>query len=304
MITNAASEKFSRAMVSAASQHDLSLIEASAAAGLITRALLHPIDTCKVVTQVGKGSNQTGGVFGTSSHILKEHGVKGLYRGFSVALLGSVPGVTLYFLSYEYCKSSLDRRFSGNPNLVNFVSGFLAEIVSCVVWVPTDVLKERAQARNQLTRYASSPEVPDASLRSVVRAEGLRGLYRGYGATLASFGPFSAFYFMFVEQLKQGYSKLSNAPATNFYELMPICAMAGGAAALCSAPMDLVKVRMQVERRSNSQYKGFMRSLVDIFKSEGIKGLFRGGGSRVWFAIPNTSITMSLMESIKHRLDK
>ena len=33
--------------------------------------------------------------------------------------------------------------------------------------------------------------------------EGARGLYRAYGATVMSFGPFSALYFLFYEKLKE-----------------------------------------------------------------------------------------------------
>ena len=32
--------------------------------------------------------------------------------------------------------------------------------------------------------------------------EGLSGLYKGYGATVLSFGPFSGLYFMFYEKIK------------------------------------------------------------------------------------------------------
>jgi hypothetical protein len=35
-----------------------------------------------------------------------------------------------------------------------------------------------------------------------MRTEGARGLYRAYGATVMSFGPFSALYFMFYEYAK------------------------------------------------------------------------------------------------------
>ena len=32
--------------------------------------------------------------------------------------------------------------------------------------------------------------------------EGIRGLYKAYGATVLSYGPFSAFYFFFYETFK------------------------------------------------------------------------------------------------------
>lgn len=39
------------------------------------------------------------------------------------------------------------------------------------------------------------------ALRTIFKEEGVRGVYRGYGATLFSFGPFSAFYFLLYEEV-------------------------------------------------------------------------------------------------------
>lgn len=40
------------------------------------------------------------------------------------------------------------------------------------------------------------------AIRQIKMTEGVRGLYRAYAATVLSFGPFSALYFMFYEQAK------------------------------------------------------------------------------------------------------
>jgi hypothetical protein len=40
------------------------------------------------------------------------------------------------------------------------------------------------------------------AIRQVFKVEGPRGLYRAYGATVGSFGPYSALYFMFYEFFK------------------------------------------------------------------------------------------------------
>ena len=133
-------------------------------------------------------------VIKSMSSIYRTEGIRSLYRGFLPAIVGTVPGVCLYFTAYKMSKSEMETRISSNSYMIDFAAGLFAEAVSCVVWVPTDVMKERAQACS----LASTPY----TFSSILRQEGLRGLYRGYGATLASFGPFSAFYFMFVEQLK------------------------------------------------------------------------------------------------------
>ena len=41
------------------------------------------------------------------------------------------------------------------------------------------------------------------AVRQILRVEGIRGLYRAYGATVMSFGPFSALYFLFYEKFKE-----------------------------------------------------------------------------------------------------
>ena len=41
----------------------------------------------------------------------------------------------------------------------------------------------------------------------VIKNEGIPGLYRAYMATVMSFGPFSAIYFMVYEELKKKFAK-------------------------------------------------------------------------------------------------
>jgi hypothetical protein len=41
------------------------------------------------------------------------------------------------------------------------------------------------------------------AIRQILKTEGAWGLYRAYGATVMSFGPFSALYFLFYEKLKE-----------------------------------------------------------------------------------------------------
>ena len=69
-----------------------------------------------------------------------------------------------------------------------------------MIFVPVDVIKERLQiqrkgAADSALHYKGSAD----ALRTIMRTEGLKGVYKGYGATLLSFGPFSAFYFLAYE---------------------------------------------------------------------------------------------------------
>jgi len=45
------------------------------------------------------------------------------------------------------------------------------------------------------------------AIKQILRSEGVWGIYKAYGATVFSFGPFSALYFMFYEKLKGRFVK-------------------------------------------------------------------------------------------------
>ena len=186
---------------------------AGACAGALSRVPCHPIDTCKARLQF-----QTAGVHrrcphhsfaGVLRHTARAEGLSGLYRGFGAAMWGSIPAACLYFSVYEGCKaaagcgplSSSSRR---SPAAVHFFSGLAAEAVSCLLFVPIDVVKERMQTQYAISNNRVSQNYRGSfdAVASILRADGIRGIYRGYGATVLSFGPFSALYFMFYEQFK------------------------------------------------------------------------------------------------------
>ena len=91
----------------------------------------------------------------------KYEGARSFYKGLGASLIFTGPAITLYLTSYEYCKKKLyilgnylkekngdnflSRNLMGETALVHLASGLAAESVSCVFWVPHDVLKERLQ---------------------------------------------------------------------------------------------------------------------------------------------------------------
>jgi hypothetical protein len=243
-------------------------VAASAAAGLVARIFLHPLDTVKSRMQVAK-SGELVKVFPLLS-------APGLYRGFTVAAAGSIPGVTLYFTSFHVFKNFFGKSTALPTAAGDFSAGFLAEAVSCAFWVPVDVVKERLQVN------------PSTNFSEIFRAVGVRGMYRGYFATLASYGPFSAVYFALVEALKRKLLPASLA------ENVLVCGSAGAFAALVTTPLDLVKLRLQVP---NFRYANFRAGLREVAATEGARGLFRGATPRVLFSALNTAITMGAMES-------
>ena len=149
---------------------------------------------------------------------MRNEGIRGFFPGIGAVLVGGVPGIVIYIATYEKSRDFLETKFpflSRYPSLSYLCSGMIAEIACCTVFVPVDVIKERLQIQSVIPTTAefsssssSSPEQTKIryrgsydALRTIVRSEGLRGIYKGYGATLLSYGPFSALYFLVYEEV-------------------------------------------------------------------------------------------------------
>lgn len=96
-----------------------------------------------------------------------------------------------YLCGYEFAKKKLTQ--SKNENIpefaVYFTAGMLAETFACIIYVPVDVIKERLQVQsndavkgggNAKHYYRGSYD----ALTKIMKHEGLRGIYKGYLATL------------------------------------------------------------------------------------------------------------------------
>ncbi|GKY92413.1 hypothetical protein MPSEU_000211900 [Mayamaea pseudoterrestris] len=309
----------------------------SAAAGIIGRCLTHPLDTGKAKLQassspkVGGTPSQYTGTFQVLRTTFLQEGIRGWYRGFGVVVTLGTPGTVLYLSTYEIAKERLlCARASQSDDMVglpdwavHLASGMLAETIACVVYVPVDVIKERMQVQQRLHQQGNVyyKNTVDA-MKQISQTEGLRGLYRGYAATLMSFGPFSALYFVFYERCKmlareyEAHGVLSwehdalhaTLPTADLsFQSTLICsAGAGAAASWVTSPLDLAKLRLQVSRsqqqlqtNASPAYRGVFDCLRQAFRQGGIRGLFRGALARVLHFAPATTVTMTAYESCR-----
>ena len=296
----------------------------SSLSGFLSRMLFHPIDTAKsrIQASVHNYKNTHAALVGT----MKQSGVKGLYRGLGAALIGGIPGTCMYLTGYEICKSYMVE-WNFSPFLAFICSGMFAEVFCCTVFVPVDVIKERLQvyqpplasaSKAAVTSAASSSSAGSSScsvtytgsidaFKKILRHEGMRGLYKGYFATIFSFGPYSSIFFLGNEKIKEfiltskGTSNTSKE--VSFAESLFISATAAAIASFCTTPLDLVKLRMQInDRQLNLGY--FMQMMKNIYIKEGMRGLFRGSGARVLYFTPSNALTMALYTEINKPVQK
>nr|KYP62549.1 Solute carrier family 25 member 44 [Cajanus cajan] len=257
-------------------------------------ALLHP--TAVVKTRMQVAGARLSHVRGASlfAHILRSDGVPGIFRGFGTSAVGSVPGRVLALTSLEVSKDAVLRHTQGSRipeasrvGLANAVAGLLSNLVSCVYFVPLDVICQRLMVQGLPgTTYCRGPfDV----VRKVVKAEGFRGLYRGFGLTAVTQSPASALWWGSYAAAQHliwrtlGYKdETGNKPS--HMEMVTVQATAGMVAGACSSvittPIDTVKTRLQVMDNYGSGRPSVLKTAKSLLKEDGWWGFYRGFGPR------------------------
>lgn len=283
--------------------------------GGVGDTLMHSLDTVKTRQQgashVAK-YNSTLRAYGT---ILREEGIRrGLYSGYSAALLGSLPSSAVFFFTYETVKRAAINDY-GVPETVAFLgAGFLGDLASSVFYVPTEVMKARLQLQGRFnnphfTSGYNYRGLTDAA-RTIVAKEGPATLFYGYKATLTRDLPFSAFQFTFYEKFRQFAYALTRTDDDSdlpLYAELITGACAGGLAGVLTTPLDVVKTRMQTQNAASGapllKSNSILASLKTIYMSQGFGGLFGGVGPRLVWTSVQSSIMLLLYQMTLRALE-
>lgn len=223
------------------------------------------------------------------------------------------PAVATYLSTYDEAKERISQSTSLSPAspAVHLMSGLVAETVSAVFWVPMEVIKQRAQVRAGAMSAASSTMIA----RDLLKNEGPRALFKGYGLTLGVFGPYAMIYFAAYERFKLIASQSIQGDSESTDQLpmsaVAVCASAAGAlAGACTTPLDVIKTRLQTQgdtvalTQSASgggkvAYRGTWHAARVIAMEEGLGAFFKGLSARVLWIMPGTAITFSTFEFLK-----
>ncbi|KAI2783122.1 mitochondrial carrier [Daldinia loculata] len=261
-------------------------------AGTTVDLSLFPLDTLKTRLQSRDGFFPSGGF-------------RGIYRGVGSAVVGSAPGAAFFFCTYEGVKGVLAKRrqernisATGGDDLIlgnlgnsagktweapleHMLAASLGEVAACAVRVPTEVVKQRAQAG----LHGGSSAAALGAILSQRRDIGLTGvwreLYRGWGITVMREVPFTVIQFPLWEALK-GWGRRRKGLGSGNVEVSAgesalYGSVSGAVAAGVTTPLDVLKTRVMLSKERESVFV----VLKDLLSSHGIRPFFAGIGPRV-----------------------
>lgn len=283
-----------------------------AMAGLLSDGVVHPIDTIRTNT-ILRSSTLT-------PHIPKfQYSLRSLYRGFSVVSLFTIPAHASYFVSYEKSKEYLSPILKSD-NLTYLLSGLIADIFGGLFWCPMDVMKQRFQYHQRLTfkDLFSSPN-------------SLKIIYKGFGTSIAVYGPYVSLYFMLYENLKKIHflermsisnsnvnttntsdsSRSSNSTANmnttttttttlSLPHYIIYASMASTVSAIVTTPLDVIKTKVQT--------LDIYKSPFDVLRNESPLQIrnwpmyMSGWKPRALWMASGTALTMVFYEQLKKML--
>ncbi|KAI8348683.1 mitochondrial carrier domain-containing protein [Mortierella sp. GBAus27b] len=255
-------------------------------AGTAVDTALFPLDTLKTRLQSKAGFAASGGF-------------RGVYSGLTSAVIGSAPGASMFFVTYEGLKTALSATMP-DPQYapaIHMMSASGGEIAACFVRVPTEVVKQRMQTKQYSTTVGA--------LKAIVQNEGILGFYRGYLSTVAREIPFTCIQFPLYEYMKKTFALATHRSKVDPWEAAICGSIAGGIAAGFTTPLDVVKTRLMLSQRnatgaqSSAYYSGILSTMKRILAEEGPRALFSGIGPRVMWISIGGSIFLGVYEKAK-----
>ncbi|KAB2081161.1 hypothetical protein ES319_A05G113800v1 [Gossypium barbadense] len=173
-------------------------------------------------------------------------------------------------------------------------AGSIAGCVEHMAMFPVDTVKTHMQALGSCP--ITSVGVRHA-LRSVLKSDGLPGLYRGIGAMGLGAGPAHAVYFSVYEVCKKYFSggDPNNSAAH---------AVSGVFATVASdavfTPLDMVKQRLQLG--NGTAYRGVLDCVKKVLKEEGFGAFYASYRTTVLMNAPFTAVHFATYEAAKRGL--
>lgn len=303
-------------------------------AGGLTAAFVCPLDVLKTRLQLQRTSHlRRGGIAGGLSSIVKEEGLKGLYRGLGPTLLALLPNWAVYFTVYDKLKHTLVQRPGGKypPTLlrhqrlmlisprssgiavketpaVHMAAAACAGAATLLVTNPFWVVKTRMQTQTlTLKNRPAALMVPYTgtfnALSRIAREEGIHGLYSGIFPSMAGI-LHVAIQFPLYEFCKTSIAQRTDRTTEDLTaaELVLASSVSKMCASTATYPHEVVRSYMHVSKSGGGHLQGLKDACGTIFKEDGFRGFYRGCATNLLRTTPAAALTFTSFELIVRTL--
>ncbi|KAF4611733.1 hypothetical protein D9613_003644 [Agrocybe pediades] len=267
---------------------------AGATAGAIEAFVTYPTEFVKTRSQFG-GKKE--GPITIIRETLRTKGIAGLYSGCTALVVGNSLKAGVRFVSYDHFKQLLADREGKVSPARSLLAGLGAGMTEAILAVtPSETIK---------TKLIDDAKRPNPQYRglihgtmSIVRQEGIAGIYRGLFPVMMRQGANSAVRFTTYSTLKQ-FVQGSTRPGQPLPSAITfgIGGIAGLVTVYTTMPLDVIKTRMQsLDARAN--YRNSFHCAYRIFTEEGLLKFWAGTTPRLTRLVLSGGIVFTVYEQI------
>jgi len=267
--------------------------------GGIEICITFPTEFLKTKMQLYKEFSQKGLRY-TINDTYTRYGIPGFYKGLSVLLFFSVPKTGVRFGTNQWLKENVFTDFK-KSRMHSFLAGIGAGITEAVLVVTAQETLKTKLIHDKLKETPKYKGLFDG-VTQIYAAEGFKGVYRGLFPTILRQGSNQGVRFLVYEESKRIGARMFNTTENNAVVSFFAGGIAGAASVFANTPVDVVKTNMQgLEAK---KYKNGMDCFVQIAKTEGVRGLYKGTVARLGRVVLDVAITFTLYEQINNFLKK
>jgi solute carrier family 25 (mitochondrial thiamine pyrophosphate transporter), member 19 len=284
--------------------------------GFMTRALTQPLDCIKVRHQLQlepikkhAGAKYTS-TLQTLLLMFREEGIKGLWKGHVPGQILSITYGTGQFLAYDQFnrQSRHIKFFEEHSDIRHIVGGGVAGAFGMSIATPFDVVRTRFIAQDHGQGYKSLLE----AFTSIIKKEGLKGLFRGLVPGVTAIAPNAAIQFGTYNFILERYSAYMKQDHPSRHVILLAGTFSGIIAKSCIYPLDLTKKRLQIQQfqgsrttfGSNIVTTGMFDCLRQTFAKEKLGGLYKGWAPAVIKSGSMSGLYFFFFEEITTELNK
>ena len=180
--------------------------------GVISQVLTYPLDVIRTRVTVYPGKYT--GIFNCAATMIKEEGPQSLFGGILPTIMGVIPYEGAQFYAYGGLKNLYQTKIApGKPitPFVNCLIGASAGMFSQTFSYPFDVIRKRMMLKDEQGKPLYNGMID--AFKTVVKQDGVGGLYRGVGLNLIKVVPFAALQFTIKEETQKAFIRFNESLA-------------------------------------------------------------------------------------------
>jgi len=188
----------------------------TAISGITIRSILYPFTLVKTRLQLQRGRSVYTSLFDAFKKIVVSEGPRGLYRGFWISNMMIISQMS-YIGTYEFVRTYLvEHTPLTEKRIRSLIAGGCASVIGQTTVVPIDVVSQHLQLlglgvqQSRQGKVSQNIIIPSlvgksrfyaaqAIISALYRQDGLRGFYKGYAASLMTYAPGSAMWWLFYD---------------------------------------------------------------------------------------------------------